>query len=93
MGVINQTKLPDKLIIFDDNEVKEDLRLDPIYKHLFSILDYKGILWEVQYGESKGQHHLHQRANKMGYKYCWRIDDDTVPEPNVLSMLHSYMGE
>ena len=89
-AIINQTKLPDKLVIFDDNDEPEDVRNNNIYQHLFSIMDYKGIKWEWVYAAKKGQHHIHQSANRMGYDWVWRVDDDAIPEPNVLETLYSY---
>ena len=89
-AIANQTKLPDKLIIFDDNDEPKDMRQDFIYQHLFSILDYKGVKWEWLFAGKKGQHHIHQMANTMGYDWVWRVDDDAIPEPNVLETLYSY---
>jgi SAM-dependent methyltransferase len=93
MAIANQTKSPDKLVIFDDNDNPEDMRENPIYQHIFQILDYKGIKWEWLFADKKGQHHIHQKANEMGYKWVWRVDDDAIPEPNVLQNLHSYATE
>jgi Glycosyl transferase family 2 len=92
-AIINQTKLPDKLVIFDDNDEPEDVRNNNIYQHLFSIMDYKGIKWEWVYAAKKGQHHIHQSANRMGYDWVWRVDDDAIPEPNVLEELYSWIND
>jgi len=92
-AIINQTKLPDKLVIFDDNDEPEDVRNNNIYQHLFSIMDYKGIKWEWLYAAKKGQHHIHQSANRMGYDWVWRVDDDAIPEPNVLEELYSWIND
>lgn len=92
-AIINQTKLPDKLVIFDDNDEPEDIRNNNIYQHLFSIMDYKGIKWEWVYAVKKGQHHIHQSANRMGYDWVWRVDDDAIPEPNVLAELYSWIND
>jgi len=89
-AIINQTKKPDKLIIFDDNDEPQDMRQHFLYQHLFHILNIKGIDWEWLYAEKKGQHHIHQMANTMGYDWVWRVDDDAIPEPNVLERLHYY---
>ena len=89
----NQTKLPDKLIIFDDNDAPEDMRNNFIYQHLFSILNYKGIKWEWLFADKKGQHHIHQMANAMGYDWVWRVDDDAIPEPNVLKELSVWIDK
>jgi glycosyltransferase involved in cell wall biosynthesis len=91
LSIINQTKVPDKLVIFDDNDKPEDLRKKQHYQYLFNMLDEKNIEWEVIFGQRKGQHYNHQMANTMGYKWVWRLDDDTVAEPNTLETLYSYV--
>lgn len=89
-AIINQTTLPDKLVIFDDNDEPQDMRKEPMYQHFFQILDYKKIKWEWIFAEKKGQHHIHQKANEMGFDWVWRCDDDAIPEPNVLGNLLAY---
>ena len=44
-AIINQTKRPDKVVIFDDNENPMDVRNYLIYKNLFQIMDIKGTEW------------------------------------------------
>ena len=66
------------------------MRGEMIYQYFFQMLDIKGIAWEWLFAEKKGQHHIHQRANTMGYDLVWRVDDDAVPEPNVLENLIKY---
>jgi GT2 family glycosyltransferase len=89
-AIMNQTRLPDKIVIFDDNDEPQDMRNEFLYQHFFSILDTKKIAWEWQFAEKKGQHYIHQRANLMGYEWVWRCDDDAIPEPNVLENLLKY---
>jgi hypothetical protein len=89
-AIINQTRPVDKLVIFDDNDSPQDLRNHPIYSHLFKIMDEKKIPWEWQFAEKKGTHYNHQKANLMGYEWVWRMDDDAIPEPNVLENLAKY---
>jgi hypothetical protein len=89
-AVINQTLRVDKLVIFDDNDSPKDLREIQLYRYLFSIMDQKGIQWEVLFGAKKGQHYNHQIANYMGYTWVWRVDDDCVPDPNTLEELYKY---
>lgn len=91
MAIANQTKMPDKLVIFDDNDEPQDMRDNPIYQHIFQILSYKKIAWEWLFAEKKGQHYIHQRANTMGFDWVWRVDDDAIPEPNVLEQLCSHI--
>lgn len=90
-SVISQTLPPNKLIIFDDNENPIDLRTIQHYQYLFAMLQEKNIKWEVIFGAKKGQHHNHQIANKLGYEWVWRLDDDNIAEPNVLETLYSYV--
>jgi hypothetical protein len=89
-AIINQTKLPDKLIIFDDNDQPQDMRKEMIYSYFFQMLDLKGIKWEWVFADKKGQHHIHQMANTSGYEWVWRCDDDAIPEANVLENLYRY---
>ena len=90
-AIINQTRPVDKLVIFDDNDEPKDMRKEMIYSYFFQMLDIKGIAWEWIYAPKKGQHHIHQIANTMGYDWVWRVDDDAIPEPNVLETLYSYI--
>jgi glycosyltransferase involved in cell wall biosynthesis len=92
-AVINQTKQIDKLVIFDDNNTPEDMRSVLQYQHLFKIMELKGIEWEWLFAQKKGQHYNHQIANTMGYDFVWRVDDDNIPEPNVLETLCSYITD
>jgi len=93
-AILNQDQLPDKLIIFDDNDDPKDMRQEFIYRHIFEILNIKGIQWEWLFAPKKGQHHIHQMANdiacKQGFEWVWRVDDDCIPEPNVLKSLYTY---
>ena len=92
-AVINQTRTPDKLVIFDDNDEPQDMRAVPLYQQLFWQMEAKGIKWEWLFAEKKGQHHIHQRANTMGYDWVWRVDDDAVPESNVLENLSKHISD
>ena len=90
-AIINQTKPVDKLVIFDDNDEPKDMRTEMIYSYFFKMMDIKGIAWEWLYAGKKGQHHIHQMANSMGYEWVWRVDDDAIPEPNVLENLYKHI--
>jgi len=93
LSVISQTRAVDKLVIFDDSDVHEDLRTHPTYAHLFELMNRKHILWEWVFAGRKGQHHNHQMANQMalqhGYECVWRVDDDCIADPQVLENLCS----
>ena len=92
-AIINQTRKVDKLVIFDDNDEPQDMRKEPLYQQLFWQMAAKGIEWEWLFAEKKGQHHIHQRANLMGYDWVWRVDDDAVPESNVLENLARHISD
>ncbi len=92
-AIINQTKKVDKLVIFDDNDEPQDMRKELVYNYFFQMLDIKGIQWEWLYAQKKGQHHIHQMANTMGFDWVWRVDDDAIPEPNVLQTLFNYTSK
>ena len=89
-AIINQTKKVDKLVIFDDNDEPQDMRKELVYSYFFQMLTIKGIAWEWVYAGKKGQHYIHQMANGMGFDWVWRVDDDAIPEPNVLQNLFNY---
>ncbi|NDG19972.1 MAG: hypothetical protein EB117_17150, partial [Betaproteobacteria bacterium] len=74
------------------NDENQDLRSDPIYKNLYWMMDAKKIAWEWLWAGKKGQHHNHQMANCMGFDWVWRVDDDAIPEPNVLEVLLAHTG-
>lgn len=90
-SVITQTLKPDRLVIFDDNPEPKDIREIQHYEYLLHMLNEKGIEWSVIFGQKKGQHFNHQMANTMGYDWVWRLDDDTVAEPNVLENLFKHV--
>jgi len=92
-AIINQTKLPDKLVIFDDNDEPKDMRQEFIYKHFFEMLNIKGVQWEWLFADKKGQHHIHQAANTMKFDWVWRVDDDAIPEHNVLENLSKNIAD
>src|SRR5208337_3746490 len=89
-AVAFQTRKPDKVVIYDDGE-RLDIRQHPQGRHILPMLDAKGIKWEVIFTPRQGQHIGHQIANTSGYDYVWRLDDDNVPEPDVLERLMAHM--
>lgn len=92
-AVAMQELLPDALVIFDDNDNPVDIRGIQHCEYLLRMLDEKGVKWSVVFGEKKGQVHNHRRANAMGYEFVWRVDDDCVPEPDVLAKLFHLMRD
>ena len=92
-AIANQTYKPEKILLFDDGEQK-DLREDPIYSNLFSLLFIKGIELQVVFGERKGQIRNHQKTLEIAdTEWIWRLDDDNIPEPDVLEKLISCIDD
>jgi len=89
LSLINQTRRPDKLIVFDDNtdQDKRDPRQMEHYMYLFKLMEQKGIPWEWVWAKKLGAHHSHEMANTAGFDLAWFIDDDCVAEPTCLEML------
>jgi FkbM family methyltransferase len=99
LSVIMQTHPIKKIIIVDDSDAQKDgkmldLRNDPMYQYLFSMISKKGIDWEVLFGPKKGQHHNHQIIrDRATTEFIWRLDDDEYAEPNVLEELVNQMQD
>ena len=90
-SIIQQTVKPQRFILFDDGDQNgecQDLRNNPLYVHLFNMLDEKKIVWEVIFGKKSGQVANHQSALKIAKtEWIFRLDDDDVAEPDVLEKL------
>jgi hypothetical protein len=91
-SVAFQTVKPDKIIIYDDSPNKMDVREHVVGRYLLPLLSQKGIEWEVVFTPGRGQHIAHQLSNTSGYDYVWRLDDDTIAEPDVLERLVKILG-
>lgn len=83
-----QTKLPAEIIIIDDDVNGPDLRTFLSLERVFRLLDVKGIEWKVVFGKGLGQHHSHQTSQEIAkHELIFRVDDDTILEPDVLALL------
>lgn len=99
MSLCHQTRLPDDIWIYDDTDYNTpefggkapDWRDHWLWKHIFSIMQIKGIQWKWNFGAGKGQVLNHQRAlMESDADFIWRVDDDNYAEPNVLETLLKY---
>jgi hypothetical protein len=86
-AVINQNIKPDEIVIFDDSEKPIDLREIPEFLNMFHKMDYLGIKWSVLFGKKMGQNFSHQSSQEIAKDLIWRLDDDTVPNMDVLEIL------
>ncbi len=91
-AVINQTVTPDKILLFDDG-LHLNLKKEPLYQDLFALMHQKQIRSYVVFGKRVGQVANHQHAlDTVITDYIWRLDDDTVPESNVLENLLKHIN-
>lgn len=91
MGVCNQSIKPNNLIIYDDGDFKPELDKHPIYSKFLSqnsIISSSGISWEYKYGGKCGQvFNYIQSLKDSSSEFIWRLDDDNIPDFNVLEGL------
>jgi GT2 family glycosyltransferase len=93
IAICKQTCKPKRVIVFDDGECK-DLRNDNLYSHIFSLLSFYGMDWSVEPGGHVGQVTNHIKSLEMAKtEWIWRLDDDNVPEPDVLEKLMKNVGD
>lgn len=86
-AIANQTVKPKHLLIYEDGE-HNDLTKIPMYAALLKMLNEKGISWDVKYGNHNGQVENHNYSiMNSNTEFLWRVDDDEIPEPNVLELL------
>lgn len=82
------------LIVVDDSDEPRDLRELPEFQSVFQLLNAYNINWKVLFGRKLGQHHSHQMIQEdSGSEWIWRVDDDEIPEPDVLRRLLSHAGK
>jgi len=87
LSLSNQTLLPKKVILVDDNENKDFYETE-ILRNILTIFKIKNIEFEYYYGPSKGVLYAQQIAlDHVDTEWVFRTDDDNVLEPNVLELL------
>src|SRR5438105_829056 len=90
-SVVFQTHQELDIIIVDDSDSTVDLRTIPAFQNLFMLMNERKIGWKVIYGQKRGQHISHQFIqNEAQTDWIWRIDDDEVAQPDVLSKLINF---
>jgi len=90
-AIINQTRKPDKLKIYDDGEHRvsaEQLAATSPFDGLLRLATDKHVDWEILHTPRKGQVANHQHClDSADTDFIWRVDDDEIPEPNCLKVL------
>lgn len=96
-AVLNQHPVqPAELLVMDDSANKVDMRgpETPHINALFNLATNKGVQWRVVFGYSHGQVALHQVSQKIAnHELIWRVDDDNIPEPRVLTYLYAMIKD
>jgi glycosyltransferase involved in cell wall biosynthesis len=88
LAIAFQTHKEIGVIVVDDNDPPTDLRNLPAFQSIFHLFNERHIPWQVVFGRKLGQHHSHQMVQEMATTdWIWRVDDDEVPELNVLERL------
>lgn len=100
MSLLHQSRLPDKLVIYDDTDYSEakwngtvpNWQEHWLWQNIFGIMQQKlGGNWYWYFGERKGQVKNHEKAlRNSDTDLIWRVDDDNYAEPNVCERLMSY---
>jgi len=92
-SLINQNRMPDKILIIDDGNQK-DWENSPLFKYLEGMIYEKGGSLEIKKVPQKGQVYCHQKVNtEWGKDFDWvfRIDDDEVAEKDVIENFEKYI--
>ncbi len=91
-AIINQTKKPKYLWIYDDSDTKRDLFGIELYVNLFKQLDLSRIKWSVKQTNCVGQVVNHQHSfENAPTDLIWRVDDDVIPDADCLELLYYTM--
>jgi hypothetical protein len=93
MSLALQTRKPDHVRVYDDNNNPKDLRENKVYWYLFNLFAQKGIGFDVVFGQKKGQHFNDHLANHSGFDLIFRFDDDEIAEPDCLEKLEAQMTD
>lgn len=87
-AVATQTVKPDKFIILNDGEEDFNPYEDPTYSKIVGLLNSVNMSWIFAYGGKRGQVYNHQTVlQNSDTDLIWRLDDDNIPESNVLEKL------
>lgn len=93
LSIINQTRIPDKVIIIDDNKEKKFYDFE-ILKQILVLFKLKGIEFDYLHGEGKGL----VPALEIGLKqvtegWVLKTDDDNVLNPDVLEIFENNIND
>lgn len=89
LSILNQTRKPDKIVIIDDS-IKNKFYENYQIKQLLILAKYKNITIDYYFGEKKGMiPALEHGFKKIKDGWVFKIDDDSLLEPNVIEIFES----
>lgn len=95
-AIAAQTRPPDTFLLVDDNPeaLREDLGKHPVLTHVLNLLVRRCKTYVVA-GTGRGPHANHEMTRTCVHakSLIWRVDDDEVPEPNVLEKLEQHLTD
>lgn len=92
LSIINQTRLPNRIVIVDDS-MKKQFYQNEMIKQLITLCIWKNIPIDYFHGESKGQvPALRLGMEEIHEGWVLKMDDDNILEPNVLEKLEGYIS-
>lgn len=93
LSILNQTRLPDKILIVDDSKKKEFYN-NSIVKQLLTLANWKKVPIDYLHGESKGQvPALRLGLNEISDGWVYKMDDDNILESNVLEIFEKNIDD
>lgn len=97
MSIINQTRLPDRVVIVDDSRNisnNNSFYSNKVIKHILVLFKNKNVPIDYFYGEKKGAvPALQLGLNKIEDGWVFKTDDDNVLDSNVLERFESEIKE
>lgn len=93
LSIINQSRLPDRIVIVDDSRNNVFYSHNQI-KHILLLCKFKDITIDYFYGEKKGAvPALQLGLNNIDDGWVFKVDDDTILNSNVLEKFESEIKE
>jgi len=93
-GLAFQTYSNFNITIVDNSDSRQDIRDIPMIRYQLEHLESRSIEWKVLYQNRKGPHICHQTGDYDSQSdLILRMDDDEVPEQDVIELLVRHFGD
>lgn len=93
LSLANQSRLPDRVILVDDNKNKEFYDKQ-VLRNIISYFKTKNIVFDYYHGKSKGATHaLELGLGKIDDGWVLKMDDDNCLEYDVLELFEKNISE